>query len=83
MRLAPHPPPPHPPQFFRLYASRLPPDLFDRLRYIIAVQDWDFVSHTFWLKHGVALLFDCLNLRDPITLAYNSGGSSGKTKPTP
>eukprot|EP00887_Chlorella_sp_A99_P004017 scaffold11.g4017.t1 len=35
-------------------------------------KDWDFISHTFWLKHGVALLFDSLNLRDPITLAYNS-----------
>ena len=37
------------------------------------VQDWDFVSHTCWLKHGIALLFDCLHLQDPIALAYNSG----------
>lgn len=95
-------------QFFRLYANRVPPNLFDRLRYIIQVggrhaccansklhaaavwltpaqpfvlvmlfapqgQDWDFIAHTFWLKHGVALLFDSLYLADGITLAYNSG----------
>ena len=35
-------------------------------------QDWDFASHTFWLKHGVALLFDCLHLDDKVLLAYNS-----------
>ena len=37
-------------------------------------QDWDFVAHTFWLKHGVAMLFDSLYLADGVTLAYNSGG---------
>jgi hypothetical protein len=36
-------------------------------------QDWDFLAHTFWLKHGVALLFDSLFLAEGITLAYNSG----------
>lgn len=93
-------------QFFRLYADRVPPNLFDRLRYIIQVgcrhcanwpgckahlllfnahaclpiprsclqgQDWDFIAHTFWLKHGVAMLFDSLYLAEGITLAYNSG----------
>ncbi|KAL4439666.1 hypothetical protein ABPG75_002667 [Micractinium tetrahymenae] len=59
-------------KFFRLYADRVPANLFDRLRYIIQGQDWDFIAHTFWLKHGVALLFDSLYLADGITLAYNS-----------
>jgi transformation/transcription domain-associated protein len=59
-------------KFFRLYADRVPPNLFDRLRYIIQGQDWDFVAHTFWLKHGVSMLFDSLHLADGITLAYNS-----------
>ena len=36
-------------------------------------QDWDFIAHTFWLKHGVAMLFDSLYLAEGITLAYNSG----------
>ena len=31
------------------------------------------MAHTFWLKHGVALLFDSLYLAEGITLAYNSG----------
>lgn len=59
-------------KFFKLYSSRIKQDLFDRLHYIIQKQDWDFLSHTFWLKHAVALLFDCLHMNDPITLAYNS-----------
>jgi hypothetical protein len=59
-------------KFFRLYSDRIQRDLHDRLRYIIQYQEWDFLSHTFWLKHAVALLFDCLHMRDPITLAYNS-----------
>ncbi|KAL4854024.1 Transcription-associated protein 1 [Chlorella vulgaris] len=59
-------------KFFRLYADRVPSHLFDRLRYVIQGQDWDFIAHTFWLKHGVAMLFDSLYLAEGITLAYNS-----------
>lgn len=44
-------------KFFRLYSDRIQRDLFDRLRYIIQYQDWDFVSHTFWLKHAVVRVF--------------------------
>jgi hypothetical protein len=40
-------------------------------------QDWDFIAHTFWLKHGVAMLFDSLYLAEGITLAYNSGEGGG------
>lgn len=40
-------------KFFRLYSDRIQRDLFDRLRYIIQFQDWEFMSHTFWLKHAV------------------------------
>ena len=40
---------------------------------VLQGQDWDFIAHTFWLKHGVAMLFDSLYLADGITLAYNSG----------
>jgi transformation/transcription domain-associated protein len=59
-------------KFFRLYSENVQRDLHERLRYIVQYQDWDFLAHTFWLKHAVALLFDCLHMRDPITLAYNS-----------
>ena len=59
-------------KFFRLYSERIPRDLFARLRYIIQTQEWEFLSNTFWLKHAVALLFDCLHMEDPVTLAYNS-----------
>ena len=40
-------------KFFQLYSERILRDLHDRLRYIIQYQDWDFLSHTFWLKHAV------------------------------
>jgi hypothetical protein len=40
-------------KFFRLYSDRIHRELFDRLRYIIQYQDWDFLAHTFWLKHAV------------------------------
>jgi transformation/transcription domain-associated protein len=59
-------------KFFKLYSERIPRDLFARLRYIIQTQEWEFLSNTFWLKHAVALLFDCLHMEDPVTLAYNS-----------
>lgn len=42
-------------------------------------QDWDFVAHTFWLKHGVAMLFDSLYMSDGVTLAYNSGKQGNYT----
>ena len=59
-------------KFFKLYSERIPRDLFERLRYIIQTQEWEFLSNTFWLKHAVALLFDCLHMDDLVTLAYNS-----------
>ena len=59
-------------KFFKLYSERIPRDLFERLKYIIQTQEWEFLSNTFWLKHAVALLFDCLHMQDPVTLAYNS-----------
>lgn len=59
-------------KFFGLYSQSVARDLHERLRYIVQYQDWDFLAQTFWLKHAVALLFDCLHMRDPITLAFNS-----------
>lgn len=40
-------------KFFRLHTDRIPRELFDRLRFIIQYQDWEFLAHTFWLKHAV------------------------------
>ncbi len=39
--------------FFQLYLARIPPSLYERLRYIICIQDWDHIANTFWLKHAV------------------------------
>ena len=40
-------------RFFKLYSERVPRDLYERLKYIISVQEWEFLSNTFWLKHAV------------------------------
>ncbi|KDD72699.1 hypothetical protein H632_c3004p0, partial [Helicosporidium sp. ATCC 50920] len=59
-------------RFFAQYAARIPPALHERLAHVVQVQDWEFQAHTFWLRHGLALLLDAAHDRDPITLSYNS-----------
>jgi len=50
-------------KFFSLYSERIKRNLFDRLKYIVQVQDWEYLSHTFWLKHAVVSgrFFDSMN----------------------
>lgn len=40
-------------KFFALYDGSVPRRLFDRLKYIILEQDWERLSHTFWLKQAM------------------------------
>ena len=40
-------------KFFALYDRSLQPTLFERLRFIICVQNWDEMANTFWLKQGL------------------------------
>lgn len=59
-------------KFFALYHESLGKTLFQRLQYIIQVQDWEALSDVFWLKQGLDLLLAILVEDKPITLAPNS-----------
>lgn len=59
-------------KFFLLYHESLGKTLFQRLQYIIQIQDWEAVSDIFWLKQGLDLLLAILVEDKPITLAPNS-----------
>ena len=54
-------------KFFALYNDLVPKTIFDRLKYIFMDQDWERLSHTFWLKqaqvHGVSCLLHFLARR--------------------
>ena len=39
-------------KFFALYNDLVPKTIFDRLKYIFMDQDWERLSHTFWLKQA-------------------------------
>jgi hypothetical protein len=51
-------------KYFQLYHKSLPLSLYERLKFIVAVQEWDHVGTTFWLKHALvcpcSLTPDCI-----------------------
>lgn len=59
-------------RFFILYHESLGKTLFNRLHFIIQIQDWEAVSDAFWLKQGLDLLLAILVENEPIMLAPNS-----------
>ncbi|TYI41023.1 hypothetical protein ES332_A02G205400v1 [Gossypium tomentosum] len=59
-------------KFFSLYHESLSKTLFNRLQFIIQIQDWEALSDVFWLKQGLDLLLAVLVEDKPITLAPNS-----------
>ncbi|CAL9045632.1 unnamed protein product [Musa banksii] len=59
-------------RFFMLYHESLGKTLFNRLHFIIQIQDWEAVSDAFWLKQGLDLLLAILVENEPIMLAPNS-----------
>lgn len=40
-------------KFFKIWNEMLPMTLFDRLKFIVAGQEWDHLSNVYWLKHGL------------------------------
>ncbi|BDA47386.1 probable transcription-associated protein 1 [Coccomyxa sp. Obi] len=59
-------------KFFDLYNSAIPVTLYDRLRFIVCIQDWEHLADTFWLKQGLDLVLAVLVEKEPIKLAPNS-----------
>ena len=54
------------------------PNLFDRLQFVIMVQDWEAMSGGFWLKTALDLLLAALREDDLIMLAPNSSQVRGR-----
>lgn len=59
-------------KFFVLYHKNIGQNLYLRLRYIVALQDWEAMSDRFWLKQGIDLLLAILVEKEPISAAPNS-----------
>ena len=58
--------------FFSLYDASVPRSLFERLRYVVAGQDWEQVGGAFWLAQALDLLLAPLARGDPVRLAPTS-----------
>lgn len=46
-------------RFFRIYHKAIPNDLFERLKFILCVQDWEKLAGKFWLKQALVSLPAC------------------------
>ncbi|CEG01408.1 Tetratricopeptide-like helical [Ostreococcus tauri] len=59
-------------KFFSLYHEVIGKSLFQRLQYILCIQDWDAMADTFWLMQGLDLILSTLAEDERIMLAPNS-----------
>jgi len=59
-------------KFFALYHEAIGTTLFQRLQYILTIQDWDAMADTFWLMQGLDLILSTLAEDERISLAPNS-----------
>ena len=59
-------------KFFALYHGAVGKTLFQRLQYILTIQDWDAMADTFWLMQGLDLILSTLAEDERIMLAPNS-----------
>jgi len=59
-------------KFFALYHEAIGKTLFQRLQYILTIQDWDAMADTFWLMQGLDLILSTLAEDERIALAPNS-----------
>ena len=59
-------------KFFALYHGDAGKTLFQRLQYILTIQDWDAMADTFWLMQGLDLILSTLAEDERIMLAPNS-----------
>ena len=59
-------------KFFALYHDAIGKSLFQRLQYILTIQDWDAMADTFWLMQGLDLILSTLAEDERIMLAPNS-----------
>ena len=43
-------------KFYKLWNNAIPPSLFERLKHVILVQNWEEMGNNFWLKQAVVSL---------------------------
>ncbi|KAJ3404672.1 hypothetical protein HDU80_002517 [Chytriomyces hyalinus] len=53
-------------KFSTIFNSSLEGTLFSRLNYVIGIQNWEFLSNTYWLRHALDLLLGCINSNQPM-----------------
>ncbi|KAJ3117897.1 hypothetical protein HK100_000723, partial [Physocladia obscura] len=56
-------------QFSNTLNSSLDHTLFARLNYIIGIQNWEYLSDTFWIRQSLDLLFGCIGWSHPVNLS--------------
>ncbi|KAI8618395.1 hypothetical protein BC830DRAFT_946632 [Chytriomyces sp. MP71] len=56
-------------KFSSIFNSSLEPTLFPRLNYVIGIQNWEFLSKSFWIRQALDLLLGCINSRQPVDLS--------------
>ncbi|KAL0020642.1 hypothetical protein WJX79_010395 [Trebouxia sp. C0005] len=59
-------------KFYKLWNKAIPPSLFECLKHVILVQNWEEMGNSFWLKQAVDLLLAILVDKEPIKLAPSS-----------
>ncbi|KAL0051806.1 hypothetical protein WJX82_002492 [Trebouxia sp. C0006] len=59
-------------KFYKLWNKAILPSLFERLKHVILVQNWEEMGNNFWLKQAVDLLLAILVDKEPIKLAPSS-----------
>lgn len=70
-------------KFFKLYTAAIPRNVFSRLRFVVEQQDWEAVSGTFWLQHGITLHLDLIKGAETFFPAPNSGQAAPLLPGTP
>ncbi|KAJ3029169.1 UNVERIFIED_CONTAM: hypothetical protein HDU68_012852 [Siphonaria sp. JEL0065] len=72
-------------QFSNTLNSSLESALFPRLQYVIGIQNWEFLSNTFWIKQALDLILGCIDWSQPVNAScagYRVSASTFGIKPT-
>jgi transformation/transcription domain-associated protein len=54
-------------RFADIFSSSMDVSLFFRMNYIIGVQNWEYVSDSFWLRQALELLLDAIDSTKPLS----------------
>lgn len=63
-------------KFFQIYDGAVGSSLALRLNYVLAKQEWEHLSDTFWIKHATELLISAVEKHSPISIDAKHGSLS-------